>query len=210
SPASIADLNSLKLIKSGGSDYLARKWIKNDKQILVAIIPLFKRYPITNDYLKPEWNPQIFPAGNISIFEPGAVAGIPVCIQENCPFKIGFNEGELKVHGAAKIFTLVSAILFLGFLLSFLFRVIRKFKSPDLGLVVVAAVLAALRMLMTSSDFPGALLPGNLFNPQVFAASALNASLGDLLLNILALLVICVYLFNYLFHFSLVKYLHRN
>ncbi|HYF67005.1 MAG TPA: HAMP domain-containing sensor histidine kinase [Ohtaekwangia sp.] len=210
SPASIADLNSLKLIKSGGSDYLARKWIKNDKQILVAVIPLFKRYPIINDYLKPEWNLDIFPAGNINIFEPGAVSGIPVCIEENCPFKIGFSEGELKVHGVAKIFTLVSALFFLVFLLGFLFGVIRKFKSPDLGLVVLAGTLAALRVLMTSSDFPGALLPGNLFNPQVFAASALNASLGDLLLNVLALLVVCIYLFKYLFHFSVVKYFHRN
>lgn len=208
--ASVADTFHIKLIKSGSSDYLAKKWRINNQRHLVAVIPLFRKYNITNDYLKADWNKQVFPRGNISILDANATLGIPVCAEGSCPFKISFIPEELGADKSVRITALVlSALTLIAFMLLFFDR-LKKFNYPDVEFLVLGVWLLGLRILMLTLGFPAALLPGDLFNPQVFASSSLNASLGDLLLNQLALFIICIFLFKNLFHFRLIQFLQRH
>jgi two-component system, NtrC family, nitrogen regulation sensor histidine kinase NtrY len=56
--------------------------------------------------------------------------------------------------------------------------------------------------LMTAFNFPNTFFSTDLFDPQIFAVSSINSSLGDLFLNMLAVLVLCRYLFKYYFRFD--------
>ena len=58
--ASVADTFNLKLLKAGNGDYLAKKWKINDSQFLISIIPLYRKFNITNDYLSTWWNRRFF------------------------------------------------------------------------------------------------------------------------------------------------------
>ena len=63
---------------------------------------------------------------------------------------------------------------------------------------------------MVSFDFPANLVRSDLFNPQVFAASRLNVSLGDLILNEIVLLILCVHLFRNYKSFTSLKFIYRK
>ncbi len=60
------------------------------------------------------------------------------------------------------------------------------------------------------SGFPALYSPSWLFNVQIFASSTLNASLGDLVLNELAILVLCIYLFKNYQRFRIFQYMFIN
>ena len=57
--ASVADTFSLKLLKAGSGDYLASKWKINNNRFVVAIIPLDRKYNISNNYLSNWRNDQV-------------------------------------------------------------------------------------------------------------------------------------------------------
>ena len=63
---------------------------------------------------------------------------------------------------------------------------------------------------MVNLNFPADLVRSELFNPQVFASSTLNASLGDLILNEIVLLILCVHLFRNYKSFTSLKFIYRK
>jgi len=210
SRASVADTFKLKLLKAGNGDYLAKKWKINEAQFLVAIVPLYRKFNITNSYLNTWWNERIFPSGNISILEPNASLGIVVCVQGQCPFKVSFFQDDLPVHEnillTAAIFFAISIML----LTLFIYRQVKRVPYPEVGFLMLYGFLHGLRFVMIKLNFPNTLYRSDLFNPQVFASSPLNASLGDLFLNELALLILCFYLFKNYQRFKIFQYLYKG
>ena len=67
-----------------------------------------------------------------------------------------------------------------------------------------------LRYGMVNLNFPADLVRSELFNPQVFASSRLNVSLGDLILNEIVLLILCVHLFRNYKSFTSLKFIYRK
>ncbi len=208
SAASVAEDFTLKLLKADNGNYLAKKWKVNSHQFLIAIVPLLRNYSITNDYLKTEWNERIFTSSNITILEPNATLGLPICSQEDCPFRISFLPNELSVHERTKGLALILISLSIIPLLILLFQYLKRFDNPEIQVLVLYAFLAGLRYTMVKLNFPGAFLNSELFDPQVFASSSLNASLGDLILNEIALLILCIYLFRNYQHFKSLRFLY--
>ncbi|SKC86255.1 sensor histidine kinase [Ohtaekwangia koreensis] len=197
--ASVSDPFILKLLKSGNSDYLARKWAIAGQKFLVGVIPLYKRYPITNDYLSIEWNKRIFPTRNIFILEGNATVGIPVCVKDACPFKVNIlNEHLLFPERAAAAVILLSIAVVLAIVL--VYREARRIKYPEVGFIILYFFLLGLRTVMVGFNFPAAFVSSDLFNPQIFASSTLNASLADLVLNEAAVLLLCFYIFRHYIH----------
>ncbi len=76
--------------------------------------------------------------------------------------------------------------------------------------VALFILLVGLRFAMVKLNFPSSLILSDLFNPQVFASSTLNASLGDLILNEVILLILCVHLFRNYKYFKSLKFLYRQ
>src|SRR5688572_2416837 len=206
--ASVAEAFSIKLLKAGNGNYLAKKWRLSEKRFLIAVVPLIRKYTITNDYLQTEWNRKIFPTPAFDILEPEANLGIPICIYDQCVFRISFLQDELPPHPytTSVAILLIGLGIFTGIFI--LYQYLKRIDSPELQFVVLYFVLLGLRYCMVTLNFPAGLINSDLFNPQVFASSALNASLGDLLLNEIALLILCLHLFRSYKSFTSLKFIY--
>jgi two-component system nitrogen regulation sensor histidine kinase NtrY len=202
----VNDAFTVKLLKTATGDYLAKKWKVDESKFLVSIIPLHWEFKIRNNYLSSYWNETIFPQGNVKLDEPNGT-GLPVCIQEKCILKISFLDTSLQFH---EFIRWVSLALFFLALLSFVLLFYSalenlKNRSAESGLMWHFIFLLPLRILLVIINFPNRLIETDLFDPQNFASSNYNASLGDLILNELLLLAICYYLFRNYTRFKLLR-----
>jgi two-component system, NtrC family, nitrogen regulation sensor histidine kinase NtrY len=210
STAALQEDFSVKLLKEGNSEFLALKWNLDEDRFLAGLIPLTRRYPISNIYLQPQINPDVFSGGEMVVLSPDATHGVPVCVDGNCLFRVAFNTSEVGTHGTAKV---LAAVFIAGSILLFLllfFELFRHNFAPDLVFLFLLLMLSLVRLLMTALDFPARFIPGELFDPHVFASSNFNASLGDLLLNEIALFFLTLYLFKNIFHFRSVHFLRQT
>jgi two-component system nitrogen regulation sensor histidine kinase NtrY len=198
-PVSIfTDTFDIKLIHDANADHLVRRWQLDDGRSLVSVIPLQKSYRITNEYINQEWNKAVFPAGNIRILEPTATLGTPVCVDGRCLFRISYIPGEVPFHSQLKLISVGLLSIAIIFLIIVIYQWLPfvKRRYPELGLVYLYACFVGLRLAMVEFNFPHVLMNLELFNPQVFAASSINASLGDLILNMVVVLALCYYAFR--------------
>lgn len=210
SAASVRDEFQYRLLREGNGSYLARRWQVNKESYVVGVIMLSRSYPIVNDFLKPEWNTAIFPGGRTNILDANATTGYPVCMGKHCPFRVDFEVEALAINATAELSAAVFLMLFIVMALWLAYFEIGKRFAPDTTFVILATGLFLCRWLMIEFDFPARFVSGDLFNPGVFAASALNASLGDLLLNEITLLFLCIYLFRNIFRFHIVIWLNKK
>src|SRR5690606_27350742 len=105
----------------------------------------------------------------------GATSGVPVCIADNCLFRIDFPDASAvneNLRAVAVIFFVLSISAFLLVGISLL-PVVRN-RSVEWGFLYLLGVFLALRWLMTGFQFPSALVDSAFFDPQVFASSAFN------------------------------------
>jgi len=195
SPASVAEPFTLKMLISGNGDYLARKWKVNDTKFLVGVIPLYRRFSITNNYLEPWWNLRIFPSGDITLLEPGAASGTSICVEDQCPFRVTFQE-QVPLRDPVKFAAILLLSLSIALLVALFYVQFARLPYAEGALLLLYGFLIGLRFIMIRLNFPAALYASDLFDPKVFASSTLNASLGDLLINELALLLLSVFAFN--------------
>lgn len=200
-PQTPANTIPVRLLRIGREAYILKTDSIGADHYVLSLIMLQKEYTISNDYLTPEWNDEIFSSPSFTILEPGATAGVPVCVNDVCVFRISFPPGQFPVdenlRGIAIIFFVLSITVFLLIVFSVL-PLIQQ-RSMEFGFVFLLGVFLLLRWGMTNFQFPSALLNSAFFDPQIFASSAFNASLGDMLLNVLAILALCVYVFRYFF-----------
>lgn len=211
-PRIVSDTFQVKLLKTGNGAFLAMKKPAGARRYVVTLITLQRDYFINNDYLTPEWNRRIFPSGNISILEPGAAAGTPVCVDGNCLFRISLPSGNFPVYKASNNIALVlitaSLLLFLWIVYDVVKLIDRRFA--ELGLLLLFVFFRLAREAMTQLDFPNVFIRTDLFDPQVFASSPLNASLGDLFLNVMVVLALCLYIFKNYCRFRFLNYRHNS
>jgi two-component system, NtrC family, nitrogen regulation sensor histidine kinase NtrY len=204
----VTDTFNIKLISTGSEAFLIKKLTMSDDQYIISTILLNRKYPINNDYLKPEWNERIFSSGNISILESGASIGIPICLENNCFFRISFQQADFPSHTKIRKTALAIFVLAFIFFVLLIYEVLGKIghRFPEFGFFYLYSVFMLLRLVMTQLNFPNAIVNTSLFDPQVFASSSLNASLGDLFINLLAILACCYYVFKNYFRFYVLRY----
>ncbi len=198
-------LSGFQLAQNNSGDFLLRQWKIADTKILVSVIPLLRKYPISNRYLFPEWNEEIFGITQGSILNSANREGSIIHLnnQEVFRFKIESNNVE-SGYGS---FALASASL-LCFLLGvyFLVRLVYSSKKFELGFIVLLVAFLLLRTIMLIYDYPGGWFTSSVFDPQYFASSSYNSSIGDLFLNSICILTICGYIFFTYHHWRLLKY----
>lgn len=204
-PQILADSFQLKLLRIGREAYLLKKDHIDARHFVISLITLYREYTISNDYLSQEWNDDIFPSRNFTILEPNASLGVPVCVENICAFRISFLAADFPANPGLRIVAIILisisllAILYTAYLM---LPQIRR-RSPEGGFLFLFAVLLCIRWLMTFFQFPGALIQSDFFDPQIFASSYINASLGDMVLNVLAILALCIYLFRNFYRFPM-------
>ncbi len=204
----VQDNFTLKLLHVTQGDFLVEKWPIRGPVFLLFVLPLQKDYNIVNNYLSPWWNPSIFKTP-LRIVEPSG-DGEPVLAKDGqWIFKIRDPQGhagESSPHALGLLSVTLSIVAFLFFAYSFIGRwhAQKRYGATFLGLAVS---LISLRIAMVEFNFPNAFSDFLLFDPHRFASSSFNASMGDLLLNALVVLVLCLYLFLTYPHWKLVRQL---
>ncbi len=203
----LADSFGIKLLRIGREAYILKKDRIDENFYVISLVTLIKEYTISNDYLQPEWNEEIFASPDFSILEPNATLGAPVCVENVCPFRISFLPDRFPANENLRTVAVIFFVLSLAALLLAVFSllsIIRR-RAPAWGFLFLLAVFIFIRWAMTAFQFPVGLINSGFFDPQVFASSSFNASLGDMFLNILAVLTLCVYIFRNFFRFHILK-----
>lgn len=212
SVVSVSDTFEVKLIKGSNSDFLARKWIVNKNRYVVGLIPLYRQYAIANDYLGPEWNERIFIDGaDVTVLEANDTKGIAVCIEENnCPFKISAATDYIPLSVAEQwiVFALFIVTIALGLFL--LAKQLKHIPYYEARFIILYGLVLGTRMLMVRYGFPSRFITSEVFDPKLFASSPLNASLGDLVLNMMAVFILGYYLFKYYHRFHILHWAVQN
>lgn len=200
-----SDTFNVKLISTGSEAYLLKKKVLDKGKFIVSVIKLLRRYPINNDYLSAEFNPRILPSAKVTIFDPTSSFGVGVCGVDGCYFRLIFLPEDIPIDFTSRIISLIllsiSLILFLLFLYSLVPLLSRQY--PEAGFLILLIGFLVLRGVMTISSFPENLIISSLFDPQIFASSSLNASLGDLFINLLATLALSFFVFRNYFRFRI-------
>jgi two-component system, NtrC family, nitrogen regulation sensor histidine kinase NtrY len=203
----VADPFETKLIQSQRGDFLARKWGRANQSFLLCVLPLAERFKVTNQYLRPWWNASIFPMEGITIEDASSSQGTAICINNICYFKISLNPSleNISTDWISIVLISIGIIFLLVGLYHFLLSIHRKEKY-ELVFMVMFLILYLIRMAMIYSGFPARWGRLALFDPQRFASSSFNVSLGDFVLNSLVVFVCTVYLF---LNYSKFKWLQR-
>ncbi|MBL7856084.1 MAG: HAMP domain-containing histidine kinase [Cyclobacteriaceae bacterium] len=204
------DSTGIRFIRDGTGEFLIKQWKTTDEKILVGIIPLHRNYKIVNEYLKPEWNAAIFPSASISLLEANATIGVPIYLHGICYFRISFLSDEWPVHPEMRLAAVLLFVSALLVLVVAVYQVAITRGSSDVGFLFLFMVLLLIRFGMLHFDFPGTFVSTKIFNPQFFASSRFNASLGDLIINLMAILLLCYYLFRYYHHSSVSRWMMKS
>ncbi len=196
---------AFQLLQNNSGDFLIRKWPINKTRSLISVIPLMRRYPISNRYLFPEWNDEIFNGTRGSIIAGSGSEGVILNLFGNAVFR--FKVEDVNHERGYWSFALASVSLFcfvfgMYFMVTHLYR-IRKF---ELGFIALLGAFVTLRLIMVTSGYPTGWITSSVFDPQFFASSDYNSSIGDLFLNASGVLILCGYIFTTYSHWRFVKY----
>ncbi len=191
--------------------YVTRKWQfdRNGRKIeLISLIPLRREYEIVNAYIQPNYNSAIFSNDSFELLRikdemKTANPIFPICIgrKKACLFSIVFaddyRESDLFTSRLVFFLFLLSIILFVVFSFDGIRTVTEKY-GVNIGFLTLISGVLLFRYATLYFNFPNSIVNFDLFsNPNHFAASETNKSLGDLLVNVSLLLVVVFYLFIY-------------
>jgi two-component system, NtrC family, nitrogen regulation sensor histidine kinase NtrY len=191
----LADTTSIQLLKIARSNFLMYQRKADSNQRIVALLLLTRDYPIQNDYLDDEWNRLIFPTRSITLLEPSSNLGSPIIINGRTVFRVSFLISGLSAFPTANGWAVMLIFISIIFFLFFLYTWLKQRYSVMVTLSVVSIWMIVIRLIMLMAQFPRSQLRTEIFSPTEFASSALNPSLGDLLLNIIVILIISICLF---------------
>ncbi len=211
-PALLQDSFAVKYLKNHRGDYLIKKWTLDSGQLLVGVIPLLEQYKVVNKYLQPSWNRLIFPVDGLIISDISSPDGNPVCSQGGvCYFRIKISDSGITYPTDAAAISLLTLGI-LALVLWIVLLVLRQHQNGkmEIAFLIGLILIFGIRILTIRLGFP--MLWGNLslFDPQQFASSSFNISLGDFLINAFLVLAACFYLFRYFNRFSFLKSLFSS
>lgn len=188
----------LKVIHTGRGVFVLQKWVLADGRTMANCLPLYQEFKVKNQYLKPRWNAAVFGAWKPRVLEASTANGWPLevpgqgvlCkLQSSATDRVASNSLALGLWAAGVVvFMLAVAVLCQRF-----------HRAGYHGRVFVWALagVVVLRCAMIYARVPARWWPSPVFDPERFASSWYNPSLGDLLINALVVVGLCLYLFLY-------------
>jgi len=197
--------SDFQLSRSNTGDFLIKNWLAKDNKILVAVIPLVRKYPISNRYLFPEWYDEIFDGLRGSIFDISGEAGSLINLNDQAVFRFQFENFNSEIGYGLFVLATLSLFCFLAasyYFVKGLYRA-RKF---EMVFIVLSMVLVLIRIIMVTYEYPARWILPAVFAPQNFASSYYNSSIGDLFLNSMVVLILCGYVFFTYHQWHLTKF----
>jgi signal transduction histidine kinase len=162
-----------------------------------SLINVFRRYKTENNYLQSGYNQILFPVS------PRFIKGPPFTGREVVVgpggeelFSLGLPDSAIYYNRSTSLTTifllLLSAVLY-GVHVIFSVLRLRSRRRYGYGLILLAVYLVVLRGLMLLFSIPFVFFGGEVFNPEYYHASTLVPSLGDMLLNAVAVILLLIY-----------------
>ncbi|WP_114783370.1 sensor histidine kinase [Botryobacter ruber] len=152
-------------------------------------IPLQNEYRIRNSFLSPGLEQRIFGKTNARLVLTKR-KGLPQVRTSDNKFLFALDFGENKTDAGQAALELIlfsgGVIFYILFCILWSRRLLKQGKYNE-GIILLLALLAALRLAMLQLNLPFALKEVELFDPKVYAASYWSPSVGDLALNMLLL-----------------------
>ncbi len=200
----LQDSVGIRLLQVSAGDFLIRKYPISASRFLVTVLPLYRKYPILNRYLSPQWNNSVFQNSTGKILKAESSTGLNITLQGKSIFTFLRSESSPRKNISSFVFASLSILTLLIGITLFLF-VRHKKKEYQFVFVIATITYVIIRILMVQFNFPGRWYTSTLFSPQEFASSTYNASLGDLFLNSLGILFLCAYAFFTYSRWSIVR-----
>lgn len=171
-----------------------RKLTRNQEEFwILQIYPLSYKATLRNDYLPSGSNPYLFGNGRYAIAQQKEAGYVDIHANEDYLFSIYYRVGY-ELPGTTSnqtllvfFFSLLSLVIILG--VDFV-HTIWKNGNPPVAISYAALILFSIRGLMLKFSFPQDFFETGLFNPGNYASSLVNPSLGDLLLNVICMLIV--------------------
>ncbi len=180
------------------------------KYEVYTLLPIYKKYPISNTYLKSGYNENIITDNTIKIsLEKQSDTRNVYSTQKVFLFSLEPSDKPLLKQGETSYLTIVLiclSVFFLGLQVNRWARSLLSRKRFEFGFLLFAGYLLGVRALMLQFGFPGDFTNSALFDPRVYASSAVSPSIGDLLINVSILAGLMVYFSSYYFRSHSFRY----
>ena len=198
--------SDFQLSQSTSGDFLIKSWQINTTKRLIAVIPLVRKFPISNRYLSSAWNETIFGKARGAILDAAGPAGSIVSLNGREAFKIQLE--SVSTTSRYSLFVLACAALICFIIgIYFLARPLHQSKKHEWVFLVCTGAFVLMRIVMVYFNYPARWLASSVFDPQYFASASYNSSIGDLFINSIGVMVICCYVFLTYHRWSVTKHL---
>ena len=181
---------------------------------IVFMIPLTEQSKVINQYLKSTVNEDLFTDSNFDLtVETGEENGQPVEIDGVYLFSLKFGSTYSNIESSTRsilVLMLLMSLLLAGAFIKKISEEYVKANNIHLGFLFILSCLLIIRSLMLLTGFPSSFAYLDLFDPIHYASSLVNPSLGDLLLNLVCLMILGLYVFNNYLKSSVVKNLLKS
>ncbi|MDZ4844895.1 MAG: ATP-binding protein [Chitinophagales bacterium] len=189
--------NSIKLENGYYEISKSKKIFDGQDYSVIRLILLKHNFSVENNFLKNSFNPIFELPDYTDLSLNGQDGGTPV---NNRSGKALFylESNPSRAYDYPDYPKVALFLLALASLLFAVFFLLKNFSVQNAWIALLALVSAFtfIRWLTLIYNFPHGLYDFNLFNPQLFASSALNKSLGDLAINLLMLFWIVVFFYR--------------
>ncbi len=174
-------------------------------QTWVGLVSLQHKFSIENEYLKSQLNPDLLVPANIEVSRAPLEQGYVVKSSSGDPL-FYLLASEEKRSADPNYFSFIIQMLALLVLFVYLHRLALTVSNrfgPAWGFLGLVLLVLGIRYLTILFGYPDEKINISFFDPQYFASSVYNNSLGDLLINVLLTLwLVWVFARRTAFHFS--------
>lgn len=190
--------NSIRLQNGIYEIAKTKRIFENQDYSIIRLIPIRGDFSAQNNYLKNAFNPAFDLPGYVELTMNEDEYGSPV---RNKDGKVLFfiKSNVHKAVSRTDHLRVVFQLLAFGMLLLSFFFLVRYFarRNAWVAFAAMAGVFVFARWLtLRYNIFPGIYIY-DLFNPQLYASSFINKSLGDLSINLLLLLWLVVFFYRH-------------
>ncbi|MFN0203948.1 MAG: hypothetical protein ACKVTZ_20680, partial [Bacteroidia bacterium] len=202
----------VKFLQSSRGSFVIRKWKLKGDSTLISCIPLIEKYSITNRYLVPSWNVQIFSGDGLELMEAVSPEGFPVKYNGIILFKVKFSSSTQDQYLDSDTVSLLFgwlALVFVTLGLSFIVVDFHKRRNFTVAFFILLAGLVLIRYVMIIFNFPRDYSTLFIFDPLQFASSSLNPSIADLFFNTVSVLLLGFYFFYTYSQWFLIREIYK-
>lgn len=203
-----------KLIPLRNGKYIVHKNIfrlRGDIFEVFTFLPLTNEYAIENTYIKSFLNERIFGTQPYKINSIASKQANNIyTVSGDFLFSLEIPEDYDYKHEGIMLFLSIVSGIGIWLLFLYLFKNVLALKENDrvdLSIVLLLIGLLIIRGGMLILNYPFSFFEFDLFNSKYFASSSISPSLGDVLLNVVSLIIFSWYFFNNYHKTSAFKYL---